>query len=90
MQAGLLSPEIAWIETPTLSFQAEGFTGWRRFRESLAGSRGVGEPGHVRDLFMRENREIRSLPVVLVDASSGMVRGVVVQHRRAVRGTFRR
>src|SRR5438105_7012037 len=32
-------------------------------RESLAGSRGVGEPGHVRDLSMCENREIPWLAV---------------------------
>jgi NAD-specific glutamate dehydrogenase len=39
---------------------------------------------------MRENREVPRSPAVSIDASSWMVRGVVVRHRRVARGTLRR
>ena len=44
---------------------------------AVVGSRGVGEPGHVHDLSMRENREVPRSPAALTDAPSWMVRGVV-------------
>jgi hypothetical protein len=40
------------------------------------------------EVSMRENREVPWLPVVSMDASSWMVRGVVDRHWWAVRGTL--
>jgi hypothetical protein len=50
----------------------------------------VGEPRHARSSSCARTGRSHGRPLVSMDASSGMVRGVVVRRWRAVGGTFRR
>ena len=56
------------------------------FSRVVSGPRGVGEPVHVRDLFMLENREIPGSPVLVDDAPSVVDHGVACRRVRVVRG----
>ena len=87
--AGRLSREILDSRVLTLSNEAEG-----HFCGGVIASRGGtlrGQRTWARtEVSMRENREVPRSPAVSIDASSWMVRGVVVRHRRVARGTLRR
>jgi hypothetical protein len=63
-----IEPRYKRNGVPTRSDKAEGNIVGGVIREPLAGPARSLEPGHVRELSMRENREIRRSPVLLVGA----------------------
>jgi hypothetical protein len=73
VQAGLLSREITGSGVPTSSHQAEGHILVSAIASWLGTPRGQ-RPRACTEFFMRENREIRSLPVS--GASVGLRRAV--------------
>jgi hypothetical protein len=63
-----IEPRYKRNGVPTRSDKAEGNIVGGVIREPLVGPARSLEPGHVRELSMRENREIRCSPVLLVGA----------------------
>ena len=85
--AGLLSREIVpMFEVLTCFPYTEGHAGSGVFASRCQTSRGRRTQARTK-ISMRGNREIPCSPVVPIDASSWMVRGVVDRCLRAVRGT---
>ena len=70
-QAGLLSLEMIWSGVPTLSMDRRKATSPAAFSRVVGGPRGVGEPVHARDLFMRRTGRSHGHPPVVIPAGAG-------------------
>jgi hypothetical protein len=75
-----IEPRYQRIGVPTRSDEAEGSIGGGVIREPSVDPARSLEPGHVRELSMRENREIRCSPVLKVGAGpAGKAEAVILR-----------